>query len=211
MLIAFTHIAFSADYYVQDYNVSTYLPLLSSSTFALNWFRSRAFVRKQGNTDQTSLYNKLISENCTVKTCTSAEEAALLDQAKVAKTNNQYGTAGSLGGASRLRSYAGGRFSGAQVEFRGAEFRWNFTDENKPFDLLFIRDVRTGVQLAFFYEEGSVADTSEQLWDEKRTSQGAGVRLVTSSGFVYRFDLATGQEGREVILFVDYPWGTIGQ
>ena len=127
------------------------------------------------------------------------------------QTNNQYGTAGSLGGASRLRSYAGGRFSGAQVEFRGAEFRWNLTDENKPFDLLFIRDVRTGVQLAFFYEEGSVADTSEQLWDEKRTSQGAGVRLVTSSGFVYRFDLATGQEGREVILFVDYPWGTIGQ
>ena len=168
-------------------------------------------MRKQGNTDQTSLYNKLISENCTVKTCTSAEEDALLDQAKVAKTNNQYGTAGSLGGASRLRSYAGGRFSGAQVEFRGAEFRWNFTDENKPFDLLFIRDVRTGVQLPFFYEEGSVADTSEQLWDEKRTSQGAGVRLVTSSGFVYRFDLATGQEEREVILFVDYPWGTIGQ
>ena len=97
------------------------------------------------------------------------------------------------------------------MNFRGAEFRWNLTDENKPFDLLFIRDVRTGVQLAFFYEEGSVADTSEQLWDEKRTSQGAGVRLVTSSGFVYRFDLATGQEGREVILFVDYPWGTIGQ
>ena len=50
------------DYYVQDYNVSTYLPLLSSSTFALNWFRSGAFVRKQGNTDQTSLYNKLMKK-----------------------------------------------------------------------------------------------------------------------------------------------------
>jgi len=199
------------DYYVQDYNVSTYLPLLSSSTFALNWFRSGAFVRKQGNTDYDSLLEKLKNENCPSNSCSNTELKALEDQAKVNQTNNQYGTAGSLGGASRLRSYAGGRFSGAQVEFRGAEFRWNLTDENKPFDLLFIRDVRTGVQLAFFYEEGSVADTSEQLWDEKRTSQGAGVRLVTSSGFVYRFDLATGQEGREVILFVDYPWGTIGQ
>ena len=129
----------------------------------------------------------------------------------MSKTNNEYGTAGSLGGASRLRSYAGGRFSGAQVEFRAAEFRWNLTDENKPFDLYFIRDVRTGIQLAFFYEEGSVANKADQLWKEKRTSQGAGVRLVTSSGFVYRFDMASGQEGREVILFVDYPWGTIGQ
>ena len=201
----------AADYYVQDYNVTTYLPLLSSSTFALNWFRSGAVVRKQGNTDQTSLYDKLISENCSIRTCTAAEETALLDQAKVAKTTNEFGSAGSLGGASRLRSYAGGRFSGAQVEFRAAEFRWNFTDENKPFDLYFIRDVRTGIQLAFFYEEGSVANTTDQLWDEKRTSQGAGVRLITSSGFVYRFDIATGQEGREVILFVDYPWGTIGQ
>jgi hypothetical protein len=35
--------------------------------------------------------------------------------------------------------------------------------------------------------------------------------VVTSSGFVYRFDVANGQEGSEVILFVDYPWGTIGQ
>jgi len=43
------------------------------------------------------------------------------------------------------------------------------------------------------------------------TSAGAGTRVVTSSGFVYRFDVATGQEGPEVILFVDYPWGTIGQ
>ncbi|MDP6248525.1 MAG: hypothetical protein QGH49_18110 [SAR324 cluster bacterium] len=201
----------SADYYVQDYNVTTYIPLLSNSTFALNWFRSGAFVREKGNIDETLLYNKLLKENCTYTSCTDSEKTALQDQAKVSKTNNEYGTAGSLGGASRLRSYAGGRFSGAQVEFRAAEFRWNLTDENKPFDLYFIRDVRTGIQLAFFYEEGSVANKADQLWKEKRTSQGAGVRLVTSSGFVYRFDMASGQEGREVILFVDYPWGTIGQ
>ena len=97
------------DYYVQDYNVSTYLPLLSSSTFALNWFRSGAFVRKQGNTDYDSLLEKLKNENCPSNSCSNTELKALEDQAKVNQTNNQYGTAGSLGGASRLRSYAGGR------------------------------------------------------------------------------------------------------
>ena len=56
-----------------------------------------------------------------------------------------------------------------------------------------------------------MADTSSEIWKEKRTSAGAGTRVVTSSGFVYRFDVATGKEGPEVILYVDYPWGTIGQ
>ena len=56
-----------------------------------------------------------------------------------------------------------------------------------------------------------MADTRSDLWKEKRTSAGAGARAVTSSGFVYRFDVATGQEGPDVILFVDYPRGTIGQ
>ena len=183
--------------------------MLSNSTLAFNWFRSGAVIRKKGNTNLTELKEKY-TDKCD-GSCSSTENQAAEDQAKVDQTNNEYGTAGSLGGASRLRSYAGGRFSGAQVEFRAAEFRWNLTDENKPFDLYFIRDVRTGIQLAFFYEEGSVANKADQLWNEKRTSLGAGVRLITSSGFVYRFDMASGQEGREVILFVDYPWGTIGQ
>lgn len=201
----------------QDYNATAYVPVLSNSTIAFNWFRSSALVREQGETDATVIYNYLLSQSqCTVSgACTAAEQAAeqaaLQDQANDQATSNRYGTAGSLGGASRLRSFAGGRFTGAEVGFRAAEFRWNLTDENTPFDLYFIKDVRTGVQLALFYEEGSVSDTPSDLWKEKRSSTGAGARLITSSGFVYRFDVATGQEGREVILFVDYPWGTIGQ
>lgn len=196
----------SPDYYVEDYNLTGYIPMFSKSTVALNWFRSGATVRRQGNTDLDYLIAKE-----TVTCLANCDSATIASLAKNQQAHNRYGSAASLGGASRLRSYAGGRYSGAQVEFRGAEFRWNITDEKTPFDLYFIKDIRTGLQLAFFYEEGTVADVAEKLWNEKRTSLGAGARLVTSSGFVYRLDIASGQEGREVILFFDYPWGTIGQ
>ena len=198
------------EYYTQDYNTTAYLPLWGSSNLALNYYRSMAVVQQQGETDVNVIYSELKSEQC-ANGCSAVEEAALYDTAQDQATTNRYGTAGSLGGSSRLRSFAGGRFSGAQVGFRAAEFRWNITDENTPFDLYFIRDVRTGFQLAFFYEEGSVADTESDLWSQKRTSTGVGARLVTSSGFVYRFDVANGEEGSEVILFIDYPWGTISQ
>ena len=65
--------------------------------------------------------------------------------------------------------------------------------------------------MAFFFEEGTVADKASELWQEKRTSAGVGTRVVTSSGFVYRLDFATGQEGSSTIIIFDYPWGTFGQ
>jgi hypothetical protein len=195
----------SPDYYVDNYNITAYLPVLSYSTFALNWYRSGATVREQGNTDLDYL---IASETSTCFSNCDAETISIL--AKNRQSTNRYGTAGSLGGTERLRSYVGGRFSGAQVEARGAEFRWNLSDEKTAFDWYFIRDVRTGIQLAFFYEEGTVADTKSDLWNEKKTSAGVGTRLVTGSGFVYRLDYATGTEGGSVIVIFDYPWGTFG-
>ena len=124
---------------------------------------------------------------------------------------NSNNSGGILGGTERLRSYVGGRYSGAHVESRGAEFRWNLSDEKTAFDWYFIKDIRTGFQLAFFYEEGTVANKATELWQEKRTSAGIGTRVVTSSGFVYRLDFATGQEGGSTIVIFDYPWGTFGQ
>ena len=145
--------------------------------------------------------------------CTAGDpcDDSLQKLARDTELRRKYGTASSLGGSSRLRSYAGGRFSGAHTEFYGYEFRWNLTDENTPFDLYFIKDFRTGFQLAFFYETGTVAEQREDLWTKSRNSTGLGARLVTGSGFIYRFDVATGSEGAETTLFVDYPWGTIGQ
>ena len=92
--------------------------------------------------------------------CTAGDpcDDSLQKLARDTELRRKYGTASSLGGSSRLRSYAGGRFSGAHSEFYGYEFRWNLTDENTPFDLYFIKDFRTGFQLAFFYETGTVAE-----------------------------------------------------
>ena len=196
----------SPDYFVQSYNFTGYIPVLSYSTFALNWYRSGATVRKQGNTDLDYLIAK---ETATCFSNCDSETIALL--AKNRQATNQYGSAGSLGGTERLRSYVGGRFSGAQVESRGAEFRWNLSEEKTAFDWYFIKDIRTGFQVAFFYEEGTVADKTSDLWNEKRTSAGIGTRLVTGSGFVYRLDFATGKEGGSTIVIFDYPWGTFGQ
>ncbi|MCZ6749217.1 MAG: hypothetical protein O7D96_07980, partial [SAR324 cluster bacterium] len=105
------------------------------------------------------------------------------------------------------RSYPQDRFQGAHTAFYGAEFRWNLTDELTPFDYLFWKDVRTGIQLAFFGETGTVAESRGKLWDESRESYGMGLRLITGSGSVYRADYATGDEGGELTVFFFYPWG----
>lgn len=90
--------------------------------------------------------------------------------------------------------------------FYAAEFRWNLSEETTPFDYFIWKDVRTGMQVAFFAETGSVADTTGELGDKFASSYGAGFRLVSASGNVYRADLATGDEGAETTLIFFYPW-----
>ena len=188
----------SSESYTVDTNLTGYIPLLESSTFAINYFRSDATVTKEGVTDyQTILDDLRANYGCAGDPC----DDSLQKLARDTELSRKYGTASSLGGSSRLRSYAGGRFSGAHTEFYGYEFQWNLTDENTPFDLYFIKDFRTGFQLAFFYETGTVAERREDLWAKSRNSTGLGARLVTGSGFIYRFDVATGSEGAETTLF----------
>jgi hypothetical protein len=37
-------------------------------------------------------------------------------------------------------------------------------------------------------------------------SYGAGLRMVTASGLIYRLDGATGEEGFEMTMMINYPW-----
>lgn len=193
------------DYYVMNYSLSGFIPVLSYSTLALNYFRSDAHVISRGVTDPEILKADFGCYEGSIGLCEQSVQDVVRDQV----SQNSFGSAESLGGQSRLRSYVGSRFSGAYSEFFGSELRWNLTNENTPFDIWIMRDLRTGIQLAFFYEIGTVADHRSDLWKISRSSAGVGTRLVTGSGFIYRFDVAYGDEGAATTLFIDYPWGAL--
>ncbi len=191
-------------FYSVDINATLYIPLLTNSTFVTNYFQSDSFVIEQGETDRDA-----IAANADLETCLAGDtdcEEAREKYIDLIEASNQYGNASSLGGLSRLRSFTSMRYRGAHTRFAGGEFRWNLTDEKTTFDILFMKDLRTSIQLAFFHEEGTIADKTEDLYKETRHSTGVGVRAVMGSGLVYRFDIATGEEGVGFALFMGYPW-----
>ena len=194
------------DYFVMDYNTTAYIPFRRRDTVALNLLRSDAFVSRQGETDRTALQRQL-GLNCAAVTDPTQQEFCneVID---TTIANNRFGTATSLGGFDRLRAYPQGRFKGAHTLFLGAEYRWNLTDEKTPFDIFVMKGVRTSIQVAFFYETGITSDTRSDLHDRGnlRNSYGAGLRIVTASGVVFRGDIAHGKEGFNTAIFIGYPW-----
>ena len=195
-----------ADYYVMDYNATAYIPLPRYNTLALNLLRSDAFVRHEGETDPAALQQQL-GLNC-ASIPVPAQQQFCNEFISTTAAANQFGTATTLGGFDRLRSYPQGRFKGAHTLFMGAEYRWNLTDEATPFDIFLMKGVRTSIQLAFFYETGVTSDNKSDLskGSQFRSSYGAGFRIVTGQGVVFRADLAYGQEGINSAIFIGYPW-----
>jgi len=191
------------DFYTLNYNIIGYIPVNKLDTLVLNYYRSDAHVQQQGNTNPASIRAELNANCAPADTICLTTEQELVDNFISARTN---GSSSSLGGDLRLRSFPQERYQGAHTAFIGAEYRWNITQEATPFDYFIWKDVRTGLQVAFFAEIGTVSETSSQLWDETRHSIGAGVRLIAGSGAVYRADIASGNEGTEVIIIFDYPW-----
>lgn len=189
------------DYYVMDYNTTAYIPIGRRSTWAFNFLRSDAVVTRQGETDRAKLKLEQGLD------CSTATDPVLCEQViDNMIANNKYGTATQLGGFSRLRSYPQGRYKGAHTMFYGTEFRWNLTDERTPFNIFIMKDVRTSVQIAVFYENGSTADLRSDLGKIWRDTYGFGLRVVTASGVVLRGDFAFGREGFEPEIFIGYPW-----
>ena len=190
-------------FYVLTYNLSLYLPMPMTDTLVFNYFQSDAHIRKKGNINPADIRAEL-GFNCDpLDTECLESEQQLVDVFINERTN---GTSANLGGKDRLRSYPQDRFKGAHSAFFGVEYRWNFKQEVAPFNYLFWKDVRTGLQVALFAEMGSVSENSSGLWDETRYSYGAGFRLVAASGAVYRADIANGDEGSELTVFFFYPW-----
>jgi len=194
------------DYFVMDYSATGYVPVGRRNTVAINLLRSDAFVRREGETDPAALQAQLGIDCASIADPTQRQTCNEVIATTVAA--NQFGTATQLGGFNRLRSYPQGRFKGAHTLFLGAEYRWNLTDEATPFDIFVMKDVRTAIQLAFFYETGVTSDSRDDLYrrSEWRDSYGAGFRIVTGSGVVFRADLAHGKEGFNAAIFIGYPW-----
>jgi outer membrane protein assembly factor BamA len=198
---------FDPDFYRMDYNLAYYLPLGKINTWVFNYFRSDAIVTDKGETDPDMIRVRTgIDCSYTPNTQTQCE-ADLEKQVADTLAHNTYGTASPLGGVMNMRSYPQGRFSAAHSLFYGTEFRWNLTEEFTPFDIFLAKGVRTGLQVAFFAEHATLADKTSELGDQWKDSYGVGVRLVLAGGFVFRLDLATGDEGFQSQLFMNYPWG----
>jgi outer membrane protein assembly factor BamA len=197
----------ASQYFVNDYNLTGYIPTRGWDTLALNLFYSKAHVTSVGLTDYATLQQRY-GLNCTQYPAGPERDACASAEAKFLAgrlANNQYGTASALGGTQRLRSYDNGRFYASQALSYGAEYRWNLTDERTPFNYYFAKGIRTGIQLAAFVERGMVADQFSGLFKDGRNSYGVGARLVLS-GVIIRFDLARGSEGTQSQIFITYPW-----
>ena len=194
---------YSPDYYTIDQTMEIYVPIGELSTWAFHALRSDAVVTDPGPTDEATLLQLIGLQ------CESSDTECLQTQSELVeqfRNMNKNGSSTSLGGLDRLRSYGSGRFQGAHTEYYSTELRLNITEEFTPFDYWIWSDTRTGVQFAMFYETGSVAETQKDLGQEYRSSYGIGLRMVTGSGFVYRADLATGDEGMAQALWFYYPW-----
>lgn len=197
----------ASEYYVNDYNLTAYLPMRQRDTLAINLFYSHAHVTREGLTDYALLQERY-GLNCTQYPAGPSFDACQRTETKLLTgvlDNNRFGTASTLGGTQRMRAYDGGRFYAGQALFYGLEYRWNLTDERTPFNIYIAKGIRTGIQLAAFWERGMVSDHFDDLWKDGRNSYGIGARLVLS-GVIIRFDLANGEEGLQSQLFITYPW-----
>ncbi len=195
----------NSKFHVDDRNFHVYIPL-GISTFVLNYYQSDAVVYDKATTNREEIKSGLDIAcdplSPSYQQCSDTLEKSI--DSIVAR--NSYGIASSLGGTQRLRSYPGGRFFAGHSVFWGAEMRWNLSDVTEPFNIFIAKGVRTGFQLAFFAEQGSVNDDPAKLFEDMRASYGLGFRILLS-GVVLRMDWSTGDEGSVTQMFMGYSWG----
>ena len=189
----------NSEYYQEDFNLSGYIPVLSENkgVLVLNQFFSSSTVLKKGTVDQS----QFVCDNTAKPGC-----QAILNELyarRVAEAEN--GKATSLGGTNRLRGYRTNRFYDSYTNFRGVEFRWYVHEVQKAFNYILEKGTFAGLQLALFYEEGTVSPDKGSLWKNMRTSYGAGTRFLFNT-IIVRIDRGFGEEGGQTTFFVGYPF-----
>jgi len=155
--------------------MTAYLPVGSRNTWAFNHLRSDAIVsrraRDRSGQDPGSAGDQLQRSGA------HAAATAILYRCGEPDDREQYLRHGDVARRlRRLRSYSQGRFRGAHTRFYGTEFRWNLTDEAKPFDLFVMKDIRTSLQLAAFYEMAAlpICGTTWARYGGNPTASGSG-------------------------------------
>jgi hypothetical protein len=173
-------------------DLQIYIPVLEKSTIVFDLQISDAYVTKKGETNLEVLRIK---------------NGGNENLANTELASNTNGTSLSLGGGDRLRSFPEGRFQGAHTIYYAAEFRWNYSSSGgEKLDLFFIQDLVEELQVALFFEQGSVSETKSELGNTVKTSVGSGFRFLSGSGNLYRADFATGNEGPAFTVIIQYPW-----
>jgi hypothetical protein len=192
-----------SQFYVLNLSATGYIPI-GRSTLVTNYFRSAAFVFQQNYLSSTQLQAGMgfqcanISDANLSARCQTAENQRVQDRV----TENNYGTAAALGGTDRMRGFVQSRYRGSQVQFWGSEFRFNFSDEGKPFDIGFVKGVRSNFQLALFYELGGVSDPPLPVEQAPpRSTYGAGLRLLFS-GLTIRADMGLAPKVHKSLCFL---------
>jgi len=191
-----------SSYVVSDYNATWYIPMRKRDVLAFNIFRSDAHVTNEVKEDFASLRQSRGLNCAPSDTACIQTETDYINQLIA---QNQYGTATSLGGLQRLRSYPNARYYAGHSMSYGMEYRLSFNNVKNPFNYYIAKGVKTGLQIAFFAEQGSVAERSKELFDNIKSSYGVGFRLILT-GVVLRADYANGSDGEEFTVFFDYPW-----
>ena len=189
----------NSEYFQEDYNLSGYIPVLAEGkgVLVLNQFYGSSTVIKKGTIDQS----QFVCNNIEAPGC-----QAILDELyarQVAEAKN--GKATSLGGTNRLRGYRTNRFYDSYTNFRGAEFRWYVHEVQEAFNFILEKGTFAGLQLAFFYEQGTVSPDKAGLWKNMRSSYGVGTRFLFNT-IIVRIDRGFGKEGGQTTFFVGYPF-----
>ena len=188
-------------------DLQVYIPMLEKSTLVFNLTFSDANVRTEGETDLEVLKQKSNYYLCDYSPTPESCRDITLGNAINTRNINKHGTSLFLGGPDRLRSYPQQRFQGAHTLYFATEFRWNYSaSEGEKIDVFFMQDLIDEMQVAFFFEQGAISETKADLGKTVKSSFGSGFRLLSASGNLYRADFATGDEGPQFTVIIQYPW-----
>lgn len=188
----------SPAFFQDDYNITGFFPLTAKNDLVLvaNQFYASSTVTQTGTVNPSNY-------ECNGKTgCNQTDED---EREQQARKEAKLGNATSLGGVLRLRGYPTGRFYDSYTNFQGLELRWYLFEKERSFDFVVEKGVQTSWQFAFFYEQGTVARTPDDLWANFKNSYGTGVRVLFTS-LVIRADFGFSEEDRATSVFFGYPF-----